>query len=580
MLTDLSNKKQIPTGIDDYRKAVSSYYYVDKTLLIKDLMDRGSEVTLFTRPRRFGKSLNLSMIRAFFEKTDTDTSIYFKDKKIWQCGSDYTSKQGYYPVIYFNFKDMKKSSWEETLTGLKMIIALEFSRFGNLVRTAELEDIHRILYDSISRMEAPQAVLEGALQVLTQIVYKGTGILPVVLIDEYDAPIQSGYANGFYNEAVTFMRNFLSSGLKTNEDISFAVLTGVLRVSKESIFSSLNNVNVYSVLSERFSEYFGFTKDEVRELLSYYGYADSYDAVSSWYDGYLFGSHEMFNPLSVLKFLEEGVLDIYWGNSSDTGLIGKMLLSASPNIKEQIKSLLDGTPVCVPVNENIVYPKLMRGSNIFSLLLMSGYLKPAKGEIQHYAAPKKAPATKHMYVEIPNNEVRLVYIQDILDRFENIDASISDIWEDILSYNAESCEELLRNYLINSVSYHDYGEDFCQGLVMGLCFYKDGEYIVDSNRESGLGRFDICMEPTSPDLPGIVFEIESCKDQKGSETGRRTKSDSGKAGGALDKLAREAMEQIDTKMYCRNLKRRGITSIIKVGVSFSKKDVRVLIVRD
>ncbi|MCD8287181.1 MAG: ATP-binding protein [Clostridia bacterium] len=579
MLTDLSTKKLIPSGIDDFKRAVSSYYFVDKTLLIKDLIDRGSEVTLFTRPRRFGKSLNLSMIRTFFEKTDEDTSIYFKDKKIWQCGSRYTSQQGTYPVIYFNFKDMKKSSWEETLTGLKMIIALEFARFGDLVRNTKLEEIYRTLYDSISRMEAPQAILEGSLQVLTQIIQKGTQKLPVVLIDEYDAPIQSGYANGFYNEAINFMRNFLSSGLKTNENISFAVLTGVLRVSKESIFSSLNNVNVYSVLNERFSEYFGFTEDEVRELLSYYGYADSYDDVSSWYDGYLFGSHEIFNPLSVLKFLEEGVLDVHWGNSSDTGLIGKMLLSASSSIKKKIMDLMDGKSVYVPINENIVYPKLMRGSNIFSLLLMSGYLKPDKDVIQHYAAPNSS-AVKNMYVVIPNTEVRLVYIQEIIDRFENIDAPIDVIWDEILSCDAESCEELLRNYLINSVSYHDYSEDFYQGLVMGLCFYKDGLYFVDSNKESGLGRFDICMEPKTPDLPGIVFEIESYKDQVDSETGRKIRSTSRKAGEILDKLAREAIDQIDTKMYCQNLKRKGIGNIIKVGISFNKKDVRVLIINE
>ncbi|MCD8294354.1 MAG: ATP-binding protein [Clostridia bacterium] len=579
MLIDLSVKKRIPTGIDDFERAVSSYYYVDKTLLIKDLIDRGSEVTLFTRPRRFGKSLNLSMIRSFFEKTDEDTSVYFKDKKIWQCGSKYTSEQGTYPVIYLNFKDMKKSTWEETLAGLKMIIAVQYAKFGNLVRNTKLEEIHRILYDSISRMEATQAILEGALQELTEIIKLATKKMPVVLIDEYDAPIQSGYANGFYNEAISFMRNFLSSGLKTNVNISFAVLTGVLRVSKESIFSSLNNVNVYSVLNERFSEYFGFTKEEVKELLSYYGCADAYDDVANWYDGYLFGSHDMFNPLSVLMFLEEGVLDVHWGNSSDTGLIGKMLLSASSNIKKKIRDLMDGKSVYVPINENIVYPKLMQGSNIFSLLLMSGYLKPDKGEgeIQHYAAPKRPSATKNMNVIIPNTEVRLVYIQEIVDRFANIDAPIDDLWEGILSCDAEVCEELLRNYLINSVSYHDYSEDFYQGLIMGLCFYKDGEYIVDSNKESGLGRYDVCMEPALPDLPGIIFEIESYKIQEGSETGRETRSNSRKTGEILDKLAREAIEQINTKMYCQNLKRKGITNIIKVGISFNKKDVRVLI---
>ena len=291
-----NQKKPLPVGISDYKDASTEYYYVDKTLLIKDFLDKKPKVSLFTRPRRFGKTLNMDMLRVFFEKTDVDTSRYFRDKAIWSCGNSYTNYQGKYPVIHLSFKDVKCTSWQETYSMIIRLIALEFRRHIELENSEKLNKYEREQFVALANSTADASEYQLSLQILSLLLHKHYGKETIIIIDEYDTPIQQGHTCGFYNEVIEFMRNFFSGGLKDNSHLAYGFLTGILRVAKESIFSGLNNLVVYSILDKPYSQYFGFTKDEVEQMLTYYGYQEKLTEVCEWYDGYLFGNTEIFNP--------------------------------------------------------------------------------------------------------------------------------------------------------------------------------------------------------------------------------------------------------------------------------------------
>ena len=298
-------KKPLPIGISDFKKATSDYYYVDKTLLIRDFIDAKPQVSLFTRPRRFGKTLTMDMLRVFFEKTDEDTSKYFKDKAIWGCGDYYTAYQGQYPVVFLTFKDVKCATWEDTYDKISKLIALEFLRHGELETSSKLNAYEKEQYINLSRGKANEVDYQMSLQVLSLLLYKHYGKECVVIIDEYDTPIQQGHTCGFYEQIIDFMRSFFSGGLKDNTYLAYGFLTGILRVAKESIFSGLNNLKINSILDEAYSQFFGFTKDEVKKMLEYYGVEDKYQEVCDWYDGYLFGNTEIFNPWSVINYISD-----------------------------------------------------------------------------------------------------------------------------------------------------------------------------------------------------------------------------------------------------------------------------------
>ncbi|MBQ8563328.1 MAG: AAA family ATPase, partial [Firmicutes bacterium] len=293
-------KLPLPVGVSDYKKASEDYYYVDKTLLIKDFLDERPIVSLFTRPRRFGKTLNMDMLRVFFEKTEEDTSVYFRDKEIWACGSRYREHQGKYPVIFLTFKDIKKETWEETYQAITWTISQEYKRHTELAGSSRIQDC--AYYDRISSGNADQADLEISLYMLSKMLHDYHGVAPIVMIDEYDTPIQQGHVYGFYEKVVLFMRNFFSGGLKDNPHLSYGFLTGILRVAKESIFSGLNNLKVNSILDDRYGRYFGFTPEEVKKMTVYYGVPEKYEEICAWYDGYRFGQTEIFNPWSVINY--------------------------------------------------------------------------------------------------------------------------------------------------------------------------------------------------------------------------------------------------------------------------------------
>lgn len=376
----MQRKLPLPIGTTNYKKICNKYYYVDKTLLVKEILDESMEISLFTRPRRFGKTLNMDMLRTFFEKTPEDTSVYFQDKKIWQQGKEYTQHQGRYPVIYLSLKDIKASGWETAFNLLKLTIRTEFARHKELAESCKVTSTDAAFYKKILVGEADEAEYMLSLQPLSRMLHEHYGEAPIIIVDEYDTPIQEGYFHGFYNQAVEFTRNFFSAAFKDNPHLSFGILTGILRVAKESIFSGLNNVQVYSVLDERYSSCFGFTEAEVQEMAEYYGLNAKAEEIKTWDDGYEFGETEIYNPWSVINYVyNNGAAKPYWVQTSQNSAIQELLQELNEETCASLSRLLGGAEVEAVVETNIIYPKLKdQQANIFGFLLMTGYLKSVK----------------------------------------------------------------------------------------------------------------------------------------------------------------------------------------------------------
>ena len=552
-----SSRLPLPIGISDYRLAVTEYYYIDKTMLIKDFIDERPMVSLFTRPRRFGKTLNMDMLRTFFEKTDEDTSVYFKDKKIWACGKKYQEYQGKYPVIYLGFKDVKKESWEETYDAIAKIIRLEFKRHSELADSERISD--KTFYEKIVGFNANRNDYETSLFMLSQMLHEHYGKAPVIIIDEYDTPIQQGHVKGYYDEVIGFMRNLFSGGLKDNKHLSFGFMTGILRVAKESIFSGLNNLTINSILDNKYSEYFGFTQDEVKMMAEYYGAPEKYDEILAWYDGYKFGDTEIFNPWSVINyFRNECQARAYWQSTGSNDIIGEILGEATEDIYKRLNALLQGESFLTYIDTGVIYPQIKNNpSSVYSFLLVAGYLKVVRSD--------SAFGGDFMCeVALPNKEITFVYNKEILSKLNNIipQATAIAIQEAIYSRDGESLQEQLGKLLIQSASCYDTaGENFYHGLVLGLCAMLDNRYIITSNRESGEGRYDISLCPKDSKMPGIIIELKAEKDADEKE---------------LKELAKAALKQIIDKKYDTEMQTKGIKNVIKYGVAFSGKHVEIL----
>ena len=370
----------LPIGISDYRLASSEYYYIDKTMMIKDFIDERPMVSLFTRPRRFGKTLNMDMLRTFFEKTKEDTSIYFKDKKIWACGKKYRDYQGKYPVIFVTFKDIKFNTWEETLDAIKEVFSKEASRHIELKTSDKCNEYEKKDFENLLSGEINEVKLSNALLTLSSMLHKHHGIAPIIIIDEYDIPIQQGHTKNFYDKVILFMRNLFSSGLKDNKHLSYGFLTGILRIAKESIFSGLNNLTIHSVLDNKYSAYFGFTSDEVKEMTEYYGVPNKYNELCEWYDGYRFGKTEIFNPWSVINYFHnECEPRTFWQSTGSNDIIGEIISEADKEIYEKLTSLVNGETFTTYIDTNVIYPQIKNNpSTIYSFLLLTGYLKVLK----------------------------------------------------------------------------------------------------------------------------------------------------------------------------------------------------------
>ena len=547
----------LPIGISDYRKASSEYYYIDKTLMIRDFLDEVPMVSLFTRPRRFGKTLNMDMLRTFFEKTDENTSVYFTDKKIWKCGEKYQAHQGKYPVIFLSFKDVKCKTWGETYDLITKLIVMEYRRHTELADPDKNMDA--AFYERIIHEKGTENDYVLSLMMLSKMLHEAHGIEPIIIIDEYDTPIQQGHTIGFYEDVVLFIRNLFSGAFKDNKHLKYGFLTGILRVAKESIFSGLNNLKINSILDNRYSEYFGFTADEVREMAAYYSATDKFDEICAWYDGYRFGRTEIFNPWSVINyFSNECIPGAFWLSTGSNEVIGEILTSADEETYERLHSLLQGKTILTYVDTSVIYPQIQKNpSSIYSFLLVAGYLKAVKSNV--------STAGDFMCeVELPNKEIAFVYNKEILSKLENIvpQSLAISIQEAIYQNNADKLKVLLEKLLRESVSSFDTSQEiFYHGLVLGLCAIFSDSYYVTSNRESGEGRYDIQLMPKKNNRPGFIFELKAEKDCSQDK---------------LREIAQGAIQQIIERKYETEMKTHGIGEIIKYGVAFSGKSVEIV----
>ena len=556
---ECEQKLPLPIGVSNYCLAVSEYYYIDKTMMIKDFIDERPMVTLFTRPRRFGKTLNMDMLRTYFERSDRDTSVYFRDKKIWSCGQKYRDYQGRYPVIFLTFKDVKFDTWEETFAALRDIFAKEAQRHKELLSSEKCDGYSRKVYERLVNGSATEVELSSALLDLSAMLHSHYDVAPVIIIDEYDTPIQQGHSEDYYDKSIRFMRNLFSGGFKDNSHLSFGFLTGILRVAKESIFSGMNNLSINSVLDNKYSAYFGFTADEVREMAAYYGAADKYDEICQWYDGYLFGKTEIFNPWSVVSYFSNKCEPRpFWVSTGSNDVIGEVLAVADNEIYDRLTSLVNGETFTTFIDTDVIYPQIKSNpSTIYSFLLMTGYLKVLNTSLSFNG-------DFLCEVALPNREISLVYNKEILQRMENIipQATVISIQEAAFSGDHKRLRSQLQMMLTQSVSFFDTaGENFYHGFMLGLCALMSGTFVT-SNRESGDGRYDIQLKPIRKGLPGILIELKAGKNCSDEE---------------LKNMSEAALKQIADKKYDTEMKNAGIQTIYKYGVAFSGKNVEVAV---
>lgn len=560
----LSDHRRYPfaVGQTSYIRISTESYYVDKTLLIRDLIDARNQVTLFTRPRRFGKTLALDMLKTFFEKAPTDTSVYFRSKNIWKCGAYYQSMQGRYPVIFLSFKDVKYTSWEDTLEALLLVLRQEFRRHAELADSAACDRYERDYYERMLEGRLSLVEQEQALTNLTAMLERHHQSKVILLIDEYDTPVQQGYLHGFYEQSIGFMRNLLSGGMKDNPSLAYGVLTGILRISRENLFSGLNNLVVNTVLDSKYSEYFGFTEDEIAEMMQYYGREEQLPELRRWYDGYRFGGRSIYNPWSVSNYMQNDcVPKPFWANTSSNDIIHELLTRLTPEMVEGLSALLQGQTVCASLNLNVIYPRLAEASDtIYSFLLMAGYLTPA-------AAPVETPFGTVCELGLPNLEIRRIFHAEILDWVRPaFSTSITmNFCRALAESDSKRLQETLHNFLLHSASFHDTAsEQFYHGMLLGLTALLSEQYFIRSNREAGLGRFDLQLEPKASAFPGILMEFKSVKDAAAVE---------------LEKVAHTALEQIRDKGYTAEMEERGVKKITTYGIAFCGKDAAVVMSR-
>ena len=553
--------KSLPIGISDYVRAQEEYYYVDKTLLIKEFLDQKPLVSLFTRPRRFGKTLNMDMLRVFFEISDKNTSKYFADKNIWQCGEEYRSHQGKYPVIFLTFKDVKFDSWTSTLDKIKGLLQEEYARHIEVLDSNKISQYEKDYFLKILNGNANEVDISSALERLSKILAIHYKKNPIIIIDEYDTPIQEGYIKEFYDEIISFMRNFFSGAFKDNKYLSYGFLTGILRISQESIFSGMNNISVHSLFDEEYESYFGFTEDEVKNMLSYYGKLDKETELKNWYDGYLFGKKEIYNPWSVINYISRDCIpQAYWANSGSNEILHEVMQTLNDDSVQRLNALLQGEKVVARIDQNVIYRSIKENSQyIYSLLIVAGYLKPVTKYIQE-------DGNYLCEVKIPNKEIEAVYRSEVLSSLVTSGVikrtTMDTIVESLFSNSYERLQLALSEYLNNSISFFDKSsESFYHGLMLGLLALMDNQYIIKSNREAGDGRYDISLLPRQNKYPAIIIEI---KYQKNITEDK------------LNALAHQALSQINLLRYDSEFKNYGFEKVLKYAIAFSGKKVNVV----
>ena len=550
----------LPIGIDNFEKVVKGgYYFVDKTLFIRELLDMKGEVNLFTRPRRFGKTLNMSMLRYFFEMGTTDNSELFRGLKIMEAGEKYLAHMGKYPVISISLKSMKQYSYDLSFEMMKKAVRDEYRRHWTEVDGgANLNGADRERYLRIRDLKGTEADYADSLKFLSECLYTCFGRRSVILIDEYDVPLENAYFSGFYDQMAALIRSLFESALKTNDYLEFAVVTGCLRISKESIFTGLNNLNVISITSDSFAEHFGFTPEEVEQMLKAYGLEENLETVKKWYDGYCFGDTEVYNPWSVINYVNSCYRDKkafakpYWSNTSSNSIVKNLVEHADLSAKQEIEALIEGGTIEKPIHEDITYDDMeSTQDNLWNFLFFTGYLKKIREE--------QEGETIRMEMAIPNSEVRYIYKNAVLRWFEETTEKkeLSPLYTSILDGDTEKMAEILSENLMETISFYDYQESYYHGFLAGM-LKNIGNYIVQSNRESGNGRPDILLKYPSVRGKAVIIEIKVAKTYQG-----------------LEEKCNEALRQIEEQKYEAALRQEGYQKILKYGVAFYKKECMV-----
>ena len=546
-------KKAVPVGIEDFERIINEdYYYVDKTMLIEELLINRAPVTLFTRPRRFGKTLNMSMIKSFFDiKNKEENKKLFENLKI--SNSEYMSEQGKYPVIFISLKDLKGNSWEENFILIKKYIKNIYMEFYNL--KDKLNPIFKNDFEKIV-MEKEDADWLYALKNLSNYLYEYYGEKAIILIDEYDAPIINAFDKGYYNEAINFFQTFYSSALKTNNSLKYGILTGITRIIKEGIFSGLNNLKVDTILNKKYSEYFGLLESEVIEMLDYFGMKYKIEEVKEWYNGYIFGESEVYNPWSIVNYIDNGEIKAYWANISGNTLLENMLNHAGESVYEDLKRFTDGESIEKYISDGTTIKSLLSNDDeIWQLLLYSGYL--TKDEKQ-----KKESDSNVYNLKIPNKEIRKYFGNMFLNRFFGTEVKTNILIKALEGGDIKKFEETLGEIMINMLSHFDLDkemEKIYQVFMIGLVGFLMGKYEIISNDESGYGRYDLAMIPIKSNEKAYLMEFKISKTKKG-----------------MEESAEKALKQIDEKKYDTKLKARGIKNILKIGIAFYGKEVKVV----
>ena len=503
----------------------------------------------------------MDMLRVFFEISNEDTSKYFINKQIWKCGKEYQAHQGKYPVIFLTFKDVKFDSWTATLDKIKGLLQEEYARHIEVLDSNKISQYEKDYFLKILNGNANEVDISSALERLSKILAIHYKKNPIIIIDEYDTPIQEGYIKEFYDEIISFMRNFFSGAFKDNKYLSYGFLTGILRISQESIFSGMNNISVHSLFDEEYESYFGFTEDEVENMLSYYGKQDKETELKNWYDGYLFGKKEIYNPWSVINYISRDCIpQAYWANSGSNEILHEVMQTLNDDSVQRLNALLQGDKVVARIDQNVIYRSIKENSQyIYSLLIVAGYLKPVTKYIQE-------DGNYLCEVKIPNKEIEAVYRSEVLSSLVTSGVikrtTMDTIVESLFSNSYERLQLALSEYLNNSISFFDKSsESFYHGLMLGLLALMDNQYIIKSNREAGDGRYDISLLPRQNKYPAIIIEL---KYQKNITEDK------------LNALAHQALSQINLLRYDSEFKNYGFEKVLKYAIAFSGKKVNVV----
>ena len=540
--------KRLAIGVSDFKKIIEGdFYYFDKTKFIEEIIKDGSEVKLFARPRRFGKTLNMSMLKYFFDiENKEENKEIFKDLYIEK--TEAFKEQGQYPVIFLSLKDLKASTWEEMEKAIKSAISGLFSEYKYLLN--DLDKFDTLTFENILLKNTELEDLKEALKFLTRILYEKYNKKVVVLIDEYDSPLVSAYINGYYEKAKDFFKTFYSTVLKDNSYLQMGVLTGIIRVIKAGIFSDLNNLSTYTILSDVYTDSYGLTEEEVEKSLKYYGIEQEISNVKDWYDGYKFGDSEVYNPWSILNFLQYKELRAYWVDTSGNDLIKDVLKKITKNTIEALERLFNGEGLKQNISGTSDLSKLLSEEELWELMLFSGYL----------TVEEKIDQDNYV-LRLPNKEVRTLYRKTFFEKYFGRGSKLLYLMEALTENRIDEYEERLQEILLTSVSYNDTkkgNEAFYHGLIMGMGLYLEGEYITKSNIESGLGRYDFVIEPKNKAKRAYIMEFKSTDNIE-----------------KLEEVSKEALEQIENKKYDVSLKQNGVKDITYMGIAFCGKQIKI-----